>query len=265
MTKNFLTKEENKISQDFEKNGYIIFDYNQKFFFKEINKILFDYLKKITKKKNIDLILNNFHDLIDKQKLNQVRMDILNKINKSENIKKLYYEISKRMLNIIVGNELVMQKKINLSIQLPKDNSSLLALHSDIWSGDSPYEVVVWIPLVDCYKTKSMYILKANKYQKFQKKFKSISNKSSEYILNCFKKDLKWIKIKKGQALIFNQALPHGNVVNDETETRWSLNCRFKSLFSPYGDKKIAEFFEPITLRKISEIGMNYKFPGLKK
>ena len=38
-------------------------------------------------------------------------MDILNKINKSENIKKLYYEISKRMLNIIVGNELVMQKK----------------------------------------------------------------------------------------------------------------------------------------------------------
>ena len=51
MTKNFLTKEENKISQDFEKNGYIIFDYNQKFFFKEINKILFDYLKKLQKKK----------------------------------------------------------------------------------------------------------------------------------------------------------------------------------------------------------------------
>ena len=53
-----------------------------------------------------------------------------------------------------------MQKRINLSIQLPNDSSSLLPLHSDIWSGDSPFEAVVWIPLVDCFKTKSMYILK---------------------------------------------------------------------------------------------------------
>ena len=54
-----------------------------------------------------------------------------------------------------------MQKRINLSIQLPNDSSSLLPLHSDIWSGDSPFEAVVWIPLVDCFKTKSMYILKS--------------------------------------------------------------------------------------------------------
>ena len=52
-----------------------------------------------------------------------------------------------------------MQKKINLSIQLPNDNSSLLDVHADVWSGDSPYEAVIWMPLVDCFKTKSMYIL----------------------------------------------------------------------------------------------------------
>ena len=38
-----------------------------------------------------------------------------------------------------------------------------------------------------------------------------------------------------------------GNIVNIEQETRWSMNCRFKSIFSPYGDKKIGEFFTPIT------------------
>ena len=64
------------------------------------------------------------------------RLKILTLINKSENIKKLYYKASKPMLDIIVGNELVMQK-INLSIQVPQDDSSLLALHSDVWSGDS--------------------------------------------------------------------------------------------------------------------------------
>ena len=34
-----------------------------------------------------------------------------------------------------------------------------------------------------------------------------------------------------------------GNIVNKENETRWSLNCRFKGIFTPYNDKKIGEFF----------------------
>ena len=45
------------------------------------------------------------------------------------------------MLNKIIGNELVMQKNINLSIQLPKDESSLLPIHSDTWSGTLPLKV----------------------------------------------------------------------------------------------------------------------------
>ena len=170
MITNYLSKKEKLISDKFEKNGFIVFDINQKKFTQEIDLILINYIKKEIKIKNrlgMSYILNNFHKLSDKRKLNKIRMDILKKINNSKIIKKLYYEVSKDILDIIVGNELVMQKKINLSIQLPQDDSSLLALHSDVWSGDSPYEVVIWIPLVNCFKTKSMYILKANKYKKF--------------------------------------------------------------------------------------------------
>ena len=75
------------------------------------------------------------------------------------------------MLNKIIGNELVMQKNINLSIQLPKDESSLLPIHSDTWSGDSPFESVLWIPLVNCFKTKSMFILDSKVINKFNKSF----------------------------------------------------------------------------------------------
>jgi len=64
--------------------------------------------------------------------------------------------------------------------------------------------------------------------------------------------------------LIFNQIYPHGNVVNKENETRWSMNCRFKSLFSPYKDKKIGEFFEPITMRPVTKVAMSYKLPSVK-
>ena len=66
------------------------------------------------------------------------------------------------LINLSIPATLIrvgLQKKVNLSIQLPKDDSSLLPVHSDVWQGDSPYELVLWIPLVNCAKTKSMYIL----------------------------------------------------------------------------------------------------------
>ena len=114
--------------------------------------------------------------------------------------------------------------------------------------------------LSDCYK-QNEYILPPNKYDKIKKFFLNKESSSSEKIFNKIKKDLKWINIKYGQILLFNQCLPHGNIVNKENETRWSLNCRFKGIFTPYNDKKIGEFFEPITLRKISEYGIRYKLP----
>ena len=72
------------------------------------------------------------------------------------------------------------------------------------------------------------------------------------------------MKVDEGQYLIFNQNLPHGNIVNVENETRWSLNCRFKGLFTPYAQKKLGEFFEPIILKAASMHGMHYKLPNEK-
>ena len=155
-----------------------------------------------------------------------------------------------------------MQNRINLSIQIPNDDSSLLPIHSDTWSGDSPFEAVLWIPLVNCYSSKSMYILPPKHLERIDNFFSINKNSSSEEIFNEIKNDVEWINIDYGEILIFNQNLPHGNVVNNENATRWSMNCRFKSICSPYVDKKIREFFEPITLRAISKIGMNYKFPN---
>ena len=41
------------------------------------------------------------------------------------------------------------------------------------------------------------------------------------------------------------------------------MNCRFKGVFTPYNDKKIGEFFEPITLRAMSKLGLDYKLPKI--
>ena len=253
----------NKDVKDYLNKGYIIkniseiksLDYIRKLFIREISKIFPDQ-----KNKREEDILNNIHKKINVKKLNEFRLRIFNNINGNEKFKINYYKLSKEFLDQIVGNELVMQSRINLSIQMPKDTSSLLPIHADTWSGVSPFEVVVWLPLVDCYRTKTMYFLKKKKIKKINN---IILNKklSSDQIFKKIKNDVEWLKLKYGQVLIFDQSIPHGNVVNKEPETRWSMNCRFKGIFTPYGDKKLGEFFEPVSLKPASLRGINYKHP----
>mgnify|MGYP001167624807 CR=1 FL=1 len=262
---NFLSKNDKQISEEFEKNGFLVKEVEEKNSLFKIRELFLKCIKKKIRakfkfKKNDD-ILNLLHKNINSDEINDFRLEVINEVNRKKELRELYYLVAKKYLNSLVGNELAMQLRVNVSIQLPNDKSSLLPLHSDVWSGDSPFEIVVWLPLVDCYKTKSMYILPPNKYDKIKKFFLNKESSSSEKIFNKIKKDLKWINIKYGQILLFNQCLPHGNIVNKENETRWSLNCRFKGIFTPYNDKKIGEFFEPITLRKISEYGIRYKLP----
>jgi len=261
----YLTKKENKLSEDFMRDGYLILKTNEmeslNFIRGYIEGLIY---KKISRKNKNKNILNEFHKYINMNEINNLRLDFIKRLNSESKFRLSYFDIAKFILYDIVGNELAMQTNINLSIQLPKDKSSLLPVHADTWAGDSPYEIVVWIPLVDCYKTKSMYILPQQKAQQITDNFKSISGQTAKDFYNNIEKDLEWLNIPFGHILIFNQSLPHGNVVNIEEETRWSMNCRFKSVFSPYGDKKLGEFFEPITLRAASRIGMSYKYPKIK-
>ncbi len=248
-----------KLQMSYIKNGYCIFDIQNK---KQINYLkdsVLEYSKKILKLKKFDL--NNSHKFVSKTNLNKFRVQVINKLNNNKDFEKTYFDISENILNQVIGNEIAMQNEISLSIQLPKDNSSLLPMHADSWSGNSPFEVVIWIPLVDVYSSKSMFILQNNKLKKFNNFF-SKNKISTNLAFKKFKKDFKFLNIKFGQGLIFNQTLPHGNIVNKTNESRWSMNCRFKSLFSPYNFKKFGEVFKPISIKPATLLGINYNYPN---
>lgn len=260
---NFLSKKENLISQAFLKKGYLISKVENKISLKFFREIILKSTRKILKRKISDL--NLIHKKLKVDELNEFRIEIISLLNKNKLSRYHYFNIAREALYTLTGNELMMQKNINLSIQFPHDDSSLLPIHSDVWSGDSPFEINLWIPLVDCYNTKSMYILEEKDNEKFMKDIKRKNLSSSEEIFKLVKNKVKWLNVKYGEFLIFNQALPHGNIINKEQETRWSMNCRFKSFFSPYGDKKIGEFFLPITTRPMTNIGINFRYPFSKK
>lgn len=260
---NFLNKKEQKKTKVFLEKGFIISKVESMSSLKYISLLISNTINQQVKKKLKNL--NKIHEKISIVELNNFRLGVINKINKDKLLRYHYFNIAREALYILAGNELMMQKNINLSIQFPNDNSSLLPIHSDVWSGDSPYEINLWVPLVNCYRTKSMYILEQKDYANFEKIMQKKKYSSSEDIFKLVKNKVRWLNVNYGQFLIFNQALPHGNIVNIEKETRWSMNCRFKNFFSPYGDKKVGEFFLPITTRAISEIGMNFEYPFNKR
>lgn len=261
--KNFHSKIENSVIKKFNDNGYYIFKIKDKKNLNKIKKTIIQISEKFLKKKLNKNFLEKTHHYINSDNLNSFRMKIYSNLNSKKWFMQNYYEMAKKELSILCGNELVMQRKVNLSIQMPNDDSSLLPLHSDVWSGCSPFEVVIWIPLVNCKRSNSMHILplKKNNYlYNNLDKFNSVDE--------IEKKTLRFAKslnIKFGQGLIFLQSILHGNKVNNEKSTRWSFNCRFKSIFSPYDEKTIGETFLPITLKAVSLNAINYKDPNVKK
>ena len=264
-SESFLDEAEVAISAEFQEKGYVIVPVDDQQLFCRIRNLVAEKAAAFLGREstNLDTFLNDAHHHISLDQLNSLRLDVIRGINSESWFRPAYFKLARPVLGALVGNELAMQVRVNLSIQLPRDDGSLLPVHADVWSGDSAYEVVAWLPLVNCYQTKSMFLLPPAAEEGMRRRFSHYAKQSSEELYQSIKEDVIWIEIKAGEVLIFNQNLPHGNRVNEEAETRWSLNCRFKGVFTPYGDKKLGEFFEPVTLRAASRIGMSYRLPTL--
>ena len=262
----FVSSEDLALSNEYAELGYIIRSVADTEAYKWIQNSAAAIAASALKVKvpsDVELFFNEIHKLVELTALNDFRLKVIQGLNALPEFRLMYFRLAKPYLEAIVGNELAMQQRINLSIQMPNDAISLLPVHADTWDGDSPFEVVVWLPLVNCFGTKAMYLLPPSESAKFADEFSSRAASSSEAIFDSIKNEVKWLEVKSGQVMVFDLTLLHGNRANQESETRWSMNCRFKGVFTPYGDKKPGEFFSPITLRPASLRGMNYSLPKI--
>ncbi len=194
------------------------------------------------------------------ERLNALRLHVIDKLRTASWFREAYFALGRATLETIVGNELAMQRGLGFSIQLPNDTSSVLPLHSDAWSEDSPFEVVLWVPLVDVMRTKAMFLLPPESDAKWKPQMGDFP--SVEALYEAVAPELEYVAVPYGNVLVFTHTLMHGNRMNAEPTARWSMNVRFKALFTPYSDKQLGDFFDPITLRPASRIGMRYRLPG---
>ena len=132
-----------------------------------------------------------------------------------------------------------------------------------------PVRAVQWLPLVDVFETKAMFLLPPAKNREIIPRLRDImENGGGEAVFDKIRDDIIWVPVPYGHVLIFSPNLLHGNVVNGTGTTRWSMNTRFTGLFTPYfsDEKSLGGFYLPITTRPVSRVGMAYEIPeGFKR
>lgn len=259
----FLRVEERDLAERFLSQGYLIRPVEDRAALDRIQKLMAERAAAALRLPPPDdptALLDGIHHHVTPDRLNEVRLAVIQGMNAQPWLRAAYFALARGALETLVGNELAMQRRLNLSIQLPDDDSSILPLHADTWSGDSAYEVVLWVPFVDCRRTKSMFI--APPAVDAAAAARMAGYPGVEDLYRSIESDVVFLDIPYGHYLLFTQTLMHGNRVNREPDTRWSMNVRFKSVMSPYADKRLGEFFEPVTLRPATRIGLSYRLPG---
>ncbi len=260
----FLSQDEEQISAGFLTEGYHRFPLAHPQLLEQLRALIHGWAMEILQldpAPDVATFFDQTHQYVTVAGLNSFRMELIRRLTASTHLKTWLYHLAKEPLHLLVGNELAMQRALNLSIQLPEDTSSILPLHSDVWSGNSPYEVVFWLPLVDCYRTRSMYVLPRVLSDPVLADFKRYSALSAEAFYQELESQVQFVDVPLGQGLIFSHSIIHGNRINQEGLSRWSMNIRFKSLLSPYGSKEVGESFLPITVRPATRIGYAYREP----
>ncbi len=182
--------------------------------------------------------LEDIHMFYSPKTINNLRLKAFNAIN-ADGIdwKKILENIASTVIHSRIGPDYVIQQKANLSIQMPNDHTSILPIHSDCVSGDSPWQQNIWIPLTRAHNTAAMFIvnkidsLEYLKNLSVESKDMTTKNERLDRQLNSLNRD--YINCEKGEVIMFCPGVLHGNTVNKEAFTRVSINIRVKSIYAP--------------------------------
>lgn len=244
---------------DFERRGFGVFPADDRSTLDELRRQIFAKTREVFGLQGDDPgeAFNRFHALsVTGATLNELRMKLIREVTNGVDSGSLIYEAFRPTLHELLGPDLLVQKNTNLVIQQPNDPNPS-ELHRDA-PANSPYEVVVWLPLVDCFGTKSMYILDREKTAGALRLLDERPTDWDGFHDHCLAVGEN-VPAPYGTALLFWTGLFHGSRVNREAETRFSLNMRYKSLFSPGGLKEPFEFFKIHRLSPLTKMAIEFQ------
>ena len=225
-----------------------------------------EFLENLTKTLIDNLNVNELvylHNIIPLQNINKLRIQSFQAINKLENWDKKYYSLIQTEIDRILGPDILIQRKLNLSIQMPNDPTSILSIHSDTLSGQSPFEIVVWLPITDAYESNAMFYFDVETSHQIRLEMIKYEQNGLDFIREKYWYKHKLLNIKVGEIAFFTSTIFHGNILNETNHTRISINCRFKNLYSPEtspepNERGVGMFYKLLKTSPVTDIAMNY-------
>ena len=115
----FATETEKKLTKEYLEKGYIIRTIDDvealDWIRNQFACLIIEALPEVEGVETKDL-LNDIHKYVPVSDLNNFRLKIIQKINSINGFREMYFRVARNYLDILVGNELAMQLRINLSI-----------------------------------------------------------------------------------------------------------------------------------------------------
>jgi sporadic carbohydrate cluster 2OG-Fe(II) oxygenase len=240
----------------FEK-GFVVIDADEPKYLETLRSEVFSIAREIFQLPDTspEQGFNNFHKNIEGMapgQLNKLRIDLIQRITADCDVRELVFKAFEKQIFQMLGPDILAQKNCNLVLQPPGDPNPS-ELHRDA-PANSPYEIVVWVPLVDCFGSKAMYILDI---KNTERAFAYLDANPADWTgFESYAKSLAVTPaVPFGTALIFHTGCLHGSDINCEHETRVSLNVRYKNIFSPSGLKNQLQFFSPLRVSEVARLG----------
>jgi len=246
------------MSPDFFSKGYAIVEATDRDCLDGLRLGIFKYLAEafgLDVDQDPEECLNDFHSYLSglsATEVNSIRMDAIRKISGEIDFSEMIFRAFEGQLSGLLGPDVLAQKTCNIVIQPPGDPNPS-ELHRDA-PLNSPYEIVVWVPFVDCYETKTMYLLDTDATDAALGFLGENPEDWDGFEAFCKQRAIR-PRVPYGSALIFFTGLFHGSDINQEAETRVSVNIRYKNLFAPSGLKNQLQFFKLLRSSPLARLG----------
>lgn len=203
-------------------------------------------------------VLNNIHkyaEISSDASANSLVLDVINSSKNQHDFSTAVYQAFGSTIRSFLGPDLHAQRNNNIVFQYPNSHR-FSELHTD-YPPNSPYELVLWVPLVDCFDTKSFYIVPLPDSTSLisaysQNKYPSWDLFKSDCLLKA-----KHLQVDYGNAIIFWTGLIHGSLTNETTESRWCINVRFKNLFAPCGQHDPLTYYKVFNTSPVTKIALS--------
>lgn len=257
------------IPVDFVDNGYDVFEINNKDGLNEIRFFIEEYLKN---KISYDLTLENYHEFVgssDDHKKHQ--FDVFERVNERSFHKRLIEDNISQWVNIL-GPDIDIQSFCYVRSARPGKYEDNIGFHRDTFYGNSAYETSSLFVLTDNNENGVIKLAKGShkwgevKYEKVvSESVRKGSNESKMGFLyepkildHSYSEGLIPIQSRIGECLLFNLGALHGLEVNNDDITRWSIDFRVKSAFSPVSKNLRKDYYIPLRRGPLTTAAFEY-------